>query len=202
MSDDPKLPKANPIDPNVEEEWKAPSRSLDTDGQVVGIKPSAPPAPPPNAPVLADRDGNLPLAALTTGDLELARDPTVRPASNYEEPIYRTEDIHIRSRKKPIIVMIVLVVAAVGGFFALYKSPRATATLNAFTPKGPLVISSEPSPAELWIGGKKVGNTPWAEDNRYVGKTSYEIRAKGYKTKKGTFRGGEETHLSIELEKE
>jgi hypothetical protein len=203
MPDDPRLPKDfPPIDPNVDGEWKAPARSLDAEGRVVGLKPPAPrnSLEQPAAPE-ADPSGLPRLSALNTGDLELARDPTQRPPSTWEDPLpYR--DQPMRSRKGAMIAVVVLVLLGAGGFFALYQSPRLTATLNAHTPKGPLVISSDPSGAELWLAGSKVGTTPWAADNRYVGKTTYEVRARGNKTKRGTFMGGVETHLDVELEKD
>jgi PEGA domain len=204
MSDDPKPPRAPPptIDPNLEGEWKPPTgRSLDAEGRVVGLKQPSPRSTEQKAVEAGPDPSGLPrLSALTTGDLELARDPTQRPPSTWEEPLpYRDEPV--RSRKTAIIAVVVLVLLGAGGFAVLYGSPRLTATLNAHTPKGPLVISSEPSGAELWLAGKKVGTTPWAADNRYVGKTTWEVRARGYKPKGGTFMGGEETHLDVALEK-
>jgi hypothetical protein len=194
-SDNPKLPpKPQTIDPNLEGEWNAPSQSLDTDGKVVGEKPPAPKtsAPAPNAPVQRDERGRPKLEALSTGDLELVRDPSDRHAVYVEPEPYRDEvPTAARSRRAAMVAVLALAVAGALGFFALYKSPRLTSLLGARTPRG----------AELWLAGTKVGTTPWAVDNRYVGKTPYELRFKGYRPSKGTFMGGEETHLDVEMEK-
>jgi PEGA domain len=205
MSDEQKKPPPKPdvIDPNVDGEWKAPTRGLDAEGRMVGLKqPPARTMSNPNAQVQPEDPSGLPrLSALTTGDLELARDPSQRPGQVYEEQVYRDE-AGPRSRKKAIIAVVALVALAVGGFAFLYASPRLQATVNAHTPKGPLVVSSDPSGAELWLAGNKVGTTPWAADNRFVGKTTYEVRMKGFKAKKGTFLGGGEVHLDVALEPE
>jgi hypothetical protein len=200
VSDDKKLPKPNQIDPNLEGDWKAPERSLDAEGKVVGEPLPPPKASSQNIPIQPHESGLPRLQALKTSDLELVRDPSERPSRKYEgDQPYREEAYQVKSRKGAIIAMLVLLVAGAGGVYALNNSSRLRATMNSFTPKGPLVISTDPSGAELWLGGTKVGNTPWAVDNTYVGQTTYEVRLKGYKTKKGTFNGGIETHLSLEL---
>ncbi len=203
MSDDPKVPPRPPvIDPNIDAEWKEPSRSLDTDGRVVGDAPPrrAEPAPP-NAPVQPDKSGRPHLSALATGDLELVRS---REARIYQEPEAYREDVPTapKSRKASLVVVAVLALLGIGGLAAFMFSPRLAARVNAHAPRGVLVVSTTPSGAELWLAGNKVGRTPWAADNRFVGKTKYEVRAKGYKTAKGTFEGGAEARIDVELEPE
>lgn len=204
MSDDSKKvpPKAEVIDPNIDGEWKAPSQSLDTDGRVVGQRP--PPRAEPAAPraaVQPHASGRPHLSALATGDLELVRSKEQRV---YDEPEPYREEAPAAPRRRTAAVAVVLglVLAGLGGLVLFWKSPRLAATVNAGAPKGVLLVSSTPSGAELWLGGNKVGSTPWAADNRFVGKTTYEVRAKGYKTARGTFEGGVETRLEVELEAE
>lgn len=186
-----------PIDPNLEAEWSPGARVLDAEGNMSGPAPASPDAPRAAAP--ATRDGLPTLSSLKTGDLELVRDPHDRPERRYEEPEpYR--EVVVRSRKKPALVALGLAALGAAGLFAFYKSPRLATTVNVHVRKGPLVISSEPSGAELWLAGKKVGNTPWATDNDYTGKVPYEVRLEGYRPATGTFFGGEETHLDLALE--
>lgn len=206
MSDDGKPGNKPPgpevIDPNVDGDWKPSGGTLDATGKVEGYQAprrhnslETKVEPPP------DPSGLPRLSALKTGDLELMHDPASHARPQYEERDYRDASLQVRSRKKAVLAVLVLLALGIGGFVAVYSSPRLASTLHAYTPRGPLVVSSEPSGAELLISGKKVGTTPWAADNRWVGKTSYEVRLKGYKPAKGAFMGSEETHLDVVLEK-
>lgn len=66
---------------------------------------------------------------------------------------------------------------------------------------GQLVIVSEPSGATVIIDGEKRGQTPWAVDNRWSGTVKVRLEARGYKAWEGTFSGGQDQSLDVQLKK-
>ena len=205
MSDDPKKPSTSaPLGQEASGEWREPGKSLTLEGRVTGERPvkAEPPAPAPAAPSTAP--GELPsLAALNTSELELVRDPTARGDGAWQEPLPYRDAPPIRSRRMPLSIIALLVLLAGGGLAALWKFPRLARNLPvAATDRGALVISSEPSGADLFINGTSMGRTPWAADNTWGGEVKWEIRLKGYRTARGTFKGGEAQHLEPTLEPE
>jgi hypothetical protein len=69
------------------------------------------------------------------------------------------------------------------------------------TEAAPIIISSTPTGATITIGGKNVGETPWAGENRWVGQTAVTLKLPGYKTWEGKLEGGEPKTLDITLKK-
>ncbi len=65
----------------------------------------------------------------------------------------------------------------------------------------PIIISSTPTGATVFIDGQKRGQTPWAGDNRWVGETSVALKLAGYRPWEGKLRGGEPQTLDIQLKK-
>jgi serine/threonine-protein kinase len=65
-----------------------------------------------------------------------------------------------------------------------------------------LTIHSEPPGATVWLDGKEVGTTPVAMENLYPATSiPVQVRLKGHRTWKGTFRGGESVQLEVKLER-
>jgi hypothetical protein len=65
---------------------------------------------------------------------------------------------------------------------------------------GALVVQSEPSGAEVIIGGVRVGTTPFATDNRYaIEAVPIELRHRGYLTWHGVFRGRVDQKLHVRM---
>ena len=65
----------------------------------------------------------------------------------------------------------------------------------------PLIISSTPTGATVFIDGKERGQTPWAGDNRWVGETALVLQLPGYRPWEGKLKGGEPQTLDIKLKK-
>lgn len=65
----------------------------------------------------------------------------------------------------------------------------------------PIIISSTPTGATITIGGKTVGETPWAGENRWVGETPLTLKLPGYKAWEGKLKGGSPQTLDINLKK-
>lgn len=72
-----------------------------------------------------------------------------------------------------------------------------------FTGEGdvPLVlIDSEPAGAEVRVAGQLLGNTPLVFQNRYPEHPiPVELRNPGYRPWSGSFRGGREVKLDVQL---
>lgn len=66
---------------------------------------------------------------------------------------------------------------------------------------GQLVISSTPSGAKIIINETERGQTPWAIDNHWNGTVKVRLEARGYKPWEGTFQGGQDQTLDVQLKK-
>lgn len=73
--------------------------------------------------------------------------------------------------------------------------------LTAGAEAAPVIISSTPTGATITIGGKTVGQTPWAGENRWAGQPAVTLKLPGYKTWEGKLEGGEPQTLDITLRK-
>jgi len=69
------------------------------------------------------------------------------------------------------------------------------------TDRPPLLISSEPTGATILIGGKKVGETPWAGENLWAGDTAVVLQLTGFRRWEGQIKGGQPATLDIRLKK-
>lgn len=65
----------------------------------------------------------------------------------------------------------------------------------------PIIISSEPSGANIVIGGKTVGQTPWAGENLWAGDTPVVLQLTGFRRWEGQIKGGQPVTLDIRLKK-
>ena len=65
----------------------------------------------------------------------------------------------------------------------------------------PVIITSVPSGATILIGGKNVGQTPWAGENLWVGDTPLILRLAGFQRWEGQIKGGDPVTLDIRLKK-
>lgn len=190
-----------PPDDDDESSWKPPPKQLRLDGRVTGDIPAATPAPQPVAAPPKPGPSGLPsLEALTTGELVLDKEKPGRPPQYVEPAPYRPIDVAPPSRGRAIRWIVGLLLLGAGVFAAFALFPGLQRQLPLPTPtRGTLIIYSEPSGATVKIAGKTVGETPWAADNLYAGEVKYEISANGYKSRWGTFRGGENVKLDVTL---
>lgn len=65
----------------------------------------------------------------------------------------------------------------------------------------PLLISSTPAGATILIGGKAIGETPWAGENLWRGETALVLQLPGYRPWEGKLKGGQPQTLDIRLRK-
>ena len=128
---------------------------------------------------------------------------------------YRAE-LRARSSKGWAIKLVigVLVVGVIGLAGLLYFKPRLdlpsldgvreATLLDELTAGGeaqPIIISSTPTGATIYIAGKAVGETPWAGENRWHGETPLVLKLPGYRAWQGKLKGGAPQTLDIKLEK-
>lgn len=66
---------------------------------------------------------------------------------------------------------------------------------------GQLIINSTPSGAHVFINDTDRGQTPWAIDNHWNGTVKVRLEARGYKPWEGTFQGGQDQTLDVQLKK-
>lgn len=146
-------------------------------------------------------------------ELELA--PKAPRAIEARVETYRTE-LHARARRPwaiwLVIAALALGVAALGAL--LHFKPkldlesldgvRESTLLDALTAGGespPIIVSSTPTGATILIGGKAVGETPWAGENRWRGETLIVLKLAGYQPWEGKLKGGQPLTLDIRLKK-
>ncbi len=85
-----------------------------------------------------------------------------------------------------------------------FDGVRESTLLDGLTGAGeaaPIIISSTPTGATIIIGGKTVGETPWAGENRWTGETQVTLKLPGYKAWEGKLKGGTPQTLDINLKK-
>ena len=189
-----------PDEPEDTNSWTPPERQLRSDGRMTGDQHPRAPDPASGGPAAPDPSGLPSLDALTTSELVLdTSKPGGRP--KYVEPEgYRP--LVLPDRRGPVkwVLLLVALGAAAFAAFALIPGLQHRLPLPAGA-KASLVIYSEPSGATVKIGGKAVGQTPWAGDNLWGGEVKYEISAPGYQSNWGTFQGGQDVKLNVKLSK-
>lgn len=95
-------------------------------------------------------------------------------------------------------VLGLLILGALGGAvgFVWKALPQQAVTRPLLT------VTSEPSGAEVFINGNNVGQTPLFMDNVWTaGEVPIELRRRGYRAHQGSFDGGSDVKLEIELER-
>lgn len=133
--------------------------------------------------------------------LELA-ERAPRPKADWEEDTSTAP----RRRKRAVMALGVVAMLAAGGG-GLY-SQRATlpghlAKLGVPMASPRLSVISNPPGATVLVEGQDVGLTPLAMDNLYPGDKplTVQVRLRGYRTWKGTFRGGEPVEFKVALDR-
>ncbi|OJT25966.1 hypothetical protein BO221_09020 [Archangium sp. Cb G35] len=119
----------------------------------------------------------------------------------YEEPKARMQ------WGRPLAILATLLLlggAAVVGY--PYLRSLFTRFFYSVTPKQTLpllVFQSLPEGATVAVNGEVIGTTPLVLDNTYVTgqKVPFQVTLKGYRPRKGTFKGGEPVTVDLKLER-
>ncbi|HEX5751927.1 MAG TPA: serine/threonine-protein kinase [Archangium sp.] len=119
----------------------------------------------------------------------------------YEEPKARMQ------WGRPVAILATLLLlggAAVVGYPSL--RPLLTRLFYSVTPKQTLPIlafQSQPEGATVSVNGQVIGTTPLVIDNTYATgqKVPFQVTLKGYKSRKGTFTGGEPVSIDLQFER-
>jgi eukaryotic-like serine/threonine-protein kinase len=188
----------DPKDDSTEDEsFDYSGRTLDADGNLdapapapVAPRPSriSRPRPPPKELELEERPKAPPL------ELE-ARSP--KPEGDYVPPSPARALAHVGGPSlAPWLALLVLAaLAAAGWYYFLAKPPRAPVAVV-------VLITSEPTGAQVSVEGSPVGVTPWAADNTWAkGPVNVTLTAPGYRPWTGTFSGGRPARLEARLQK-
>jgi eukaryotic-like serine/threonine-protein kinase len=176
-------------------------RTLDADGKLespAGAAPAPPrlsrigrPVPPPQELELEVRPKAAPL--------ELEARP-VKPEADYvpPPPARAPATVHGGSAAPWLALLVVAALAAAGWYYFLAKPkvpPRAPIAVV-------VLITSEPTGAQVSVEGSPMGVTPWAADNTWAkGPVNVTLTAPGYRPWTGTFSGGRPARLEAHLQK-
>lgn len=158
----------------------------------------------------------VPVASQARSQKPLELEPVAPPPIQARVDRYRDElDTRAqRSRSAALKFVIALLVIAIGGAAVLIvvkpkltlpspdgvREPSIIDQLNVGE-RSPMIISSTPTGAKVIISGETVGETPWAGDNRWIGKTKLRIYVDGYKPWDGEFDGDRPVTLDIKLKR-
>ncbi|MFP2913185.1 PEGA domain-containing protein, partial [Pyxidicoccus sp. 3LFB2] len=133
--------------------------------------------------------------------LELAERPH-RPESDWQDD----PGAAARRWRRIGAALCALAVLTAGGVW-LYSQramlPGQLTKMGVPLPSPMLSVISNPSGATVLVEGKQVGTTPLAMDNLYPSDKplTVQVRMKGYRTWKGTFRGGEAVEFKVALDR-
>lgn len=177
-----------------------------------------------NGPSLS-ADGRLEgrFGAVEPPPLQAPKDPVEAPLELAERAPKAVEarveryraDLRARNQRPWALKAVVALIAlAVIGFVALLRfqpqlrrelpdGVRDSTLIDELTRDDapPLIITSEPPGAVITIGGKTVGQTPWAGENRWEGSTKVVIQLNGYAVWEGKLNGGTEQKIAAELKR-
>lgn len=166
-------------------EWQHDGPSLDESGKLVGKKA---PTPEPKFEPVEEK-------------LELDTSRMHKSDGTYVEPAAYREDVaDHRKRRLAAKIIAVLAVLGIAAGVAFWRIPA----LHAFKLQGaarPVLVVSNPSGAVVRINGTVVGATPFAADNRYIGKVTVNLTLEGYEPFTETFEGGRDVQVSALLKK-
>lgn len=184
-----------PGEPDDDDAWLQTGAQLDADGKVVGQVRR------PDVHARADE-----LGSANEAPLELAERAPKPPEEPYDAPTYRDEadpGAAGRRRRRAALVAAAFMVLAIATLVAFGLMPsvqrHVPEQLNGHKPT--MLIMSEPSGAAVRIGGKLVGQTPYAADNLYTGTQQLELSLPGYASFKASFEGDSPVQLSATLKK-
>ncbi len=174
--------------------------SLDADGNLEAPVPTpaasrpsriSRPQPPPQVLELEERPKTPPL------ELE-ARGP--RPEADFvPSPPPRTPGSVHGGSLAPWLVLFAVAGLAAGGWYYFLAKPK----VPTHAPIAVVVlITSEPTGAQVSVEGSPQGVTPWAADNTWAkGPVNVTLTAPGYRPWTGTFSGGRPARLEAHLQR-
>jgi eukaryotic-like serine/threonine-protein kinase len=192
----------DPKDDSTEDEsFDYSGRTLDADGNLDA------PAPAPVAPRSPSRISR-PLPPRK--ELELEERPkapplelearSAKPEADYVPPPKARALAPVQGPSlAPWLALLVLAALAAAGWYYLLGKPKVP-------PRAPVavvvLITSEPTGAQVSVEGSPVGVTPWAADNTWAkGPVNVTLTAPGYRPWTGTFSGGRPARLEAHLQK-
>lgn len=207
-------PGADLADFAMSGDWQPSGPTLDASGRLDRVAPPsvlpspfaptqldvvAPPAPEPVAPVppraRTGSDFRPP-----SGSLELAR--TVERPAETAPTLPPPEEPRRRSRWLGRAVMALATVLALGGFGVLLW-PKLNGYLRlplTASARPVLFFDSAPPGATVRINGRDLGATPLAIENLYPPREiDFQLILGGYRPYAGTFRGGEDARIEVNL---
>ncbi|MCP3138402.1 serine/threonine-protein kinase [Pyxidicoccus xibeiensis] len=124
-----------------------------------------------------------------------------RPVSDWQEDTLAARG---RSRRRLLLALGGLAVLALGAALWAWRGTVSRELLSATgirLASPVLSVRSQPAGASVWVEGKEVGTTPLVVDNVYPDRVlSVQVRHKGYRTWKGTFRGGQPVDFQVTLD--
>jgi hypothetical protein len=176
-------------------EWQGSGPSLDASGNLVGGQKAkgAPGADAFAPPETKDEKLELDTARMHKGPNE------------WSEPApYRDDHAVAQQRRRRLLLaggIAALGLAAVVAFMTMPKLQRLLPWKLPGATAGSMLITSEPSGAEVRISGVVAGQTPFAADNRFVGRAPLELRLEGYEPFKDVIQGGRDVHIAATLHK-
>ena len=171
--------------------------ALDSEGRVVRAtpEPASPAAKPPEE------------------KLELA--PRVPRAMQERVDSYRADLAARNTRPWAMKLVIGALVLGLGGLGALLffkpkldlqalegvREANLLDELSAGGQREPIIVSSTPTGATIFIAGKAIGQTPWAGENLWRNDTTIVIKLAGYQPFEGTLKGAQPQTFDVRLKK-
>ena len=166
---------------------------------------------------LEQRIGNMEQAGkpLPPTDEKLELAPRAPKAIQARVESYRAELAARNSRPWAVKLVIAALVIGVGGLGALLffkpkldlpaidgvREANLIDELAAGGEKQPIIVSSTPTGATIFIAGKAIGQTPWAGENQWRQDTPIVIKLTGYQPWEGKLKGGQPQTFDVRLKK-
>jgi eukaryotic-like serine/threonine-protein kinase len=178
-------------------------KTLDADGNLES-PPAAPAAP------AAPRPSRVSRPAPPHQELQLEERPKA-PALELEARPARAETDYVPPPAKrppsthgpslaPGLALLVLAALGAGGWYYFLAKPRGPPGRVPIAVV--ILITSEPTGAEVSVEGSRMGVTPWAADNTWAkGPVNVTLTAPGYRPWTGTFPGGRPARLEAHLQR-
>jgi hypothetical protein len=100
----------------------------------------------------------------------------------------------------PWPALLLLAALGTGGWYFFFGRPKPPPSRVPIAVV--ILITSEPTGAQVTIGGTVLGVTPWAVDNTWSpGPVSVTLTAPGYRPWTGSFQGGRPARLEVRLQR-
>jgi eukaryotic-like serine/threonine-protein kinase len=187
-------------DDSKDEPFDFSGKTLDADGNLAS--PASAPARPRPSRVTRPRAAH-PQLELEERDKAPALELEARPAradTDYvPPPATRQPRPHGPSLAPGLALLVLAALGAAGWYYFLAKPkgppPRAPVAVV-------ILVTSEPTGAEVSVEGSPMGVTPWAADNTWAkGPVNVTLTAPGYRPWTGTFPGGRPARLEAHLQR-